>query len=94
MHTIDTSVPQFTTIFRGACIIVTSELISKILCIPKVDYSDYPSHEHLSSISRDKLASLFCEKAMLWVSSLNLSTTEFAKGPKILNMVMTFILTP
>ena len=31
---------------------------------------------------------------MLWGGSLNFSTTEFAKGPEILNMVMTFVLTP
>ena len=55
---------------------------------------DYPSHPHLSSIFRDELTSLFCEKAMLWVGTLNLSITEFAKGPRILNMVMTFVLTP
>ena len=31
---------------------------------------------------------------MLWGGTLNFSTTEFAKGPRILNMVMTFVLTP
>ena len=94
MHAIDTSVPRFTKVFCGTCIIVTQELISKILRIPRADHSDYPSHKHLSSISRDELASLFCEKAMLWGNSLNFSTTEFTKVPRILNMVMTFILTP
>ena len=94
MHTIDTSVPQFTTIFCGTRIVVTSELIFEVLCVPRVDHLDFPSHKCLSSISRDQLASLFCEKAMLWGGTLNFSTTEFAKGPRILNMVMTFVLTP
>ena len=40
------------------------------------------------------MASLFYEKAMVWGETLNFSTTEFAKGPRILNMVMTFVLTP
>jgi len=31
---------------------------------------------------------------MLWGGSLNFSTTKFAKDPRILNMVMTFVLTP
>ena len=31
---------------------------------------------------------------MLWVVTLNFSTIEFAKGPQILNMVMTIVLTP
>ena len=94
MHTIDTFVPQFTIIFCGTRIVVTSELISEVLCVLKVDHPDYTNHERLSSISRDELASLFCEKAMLWGGTLNFSTIEFAKGPRILNMVMTFVLTP
>ena len=38
--------------------------------------------------------SLFYEKAMVWGETLNFSTTKFAKSPQILNMVMTFVLTP
>ena len=94
MHTIDTSVPQFTTVFYGIHIIVTLDFISEVLCVPRVDRPNYPSHPCLSSIFRDKLASLFCEKVMLWGGTLNFSTTKFTKGPRFLNMVMTFALTP
>ena len=62
--------------------------------VPRVAHPDYPSHPHLRNIPRDELASLFCEKAMVWGDTLNFSTIEFAKGPRILNMVMTFVLTP
>ena len=31
---------------------------------------------------------------MVWGETLNFSTNEFSKGPRILNMVMTFVLTP
>ena len=31
---------------------------------------------------------------MLWGGALNFSTTEFVKGQQILNVVMTFVLTP
>ena len=31
MHAIDTFVPRFTTVFRGTRIVVTPELISKVL---------------------------------------------------------------
>ena len=31
---------------------------------------------------------------MLWGGTLNFSTIKFTKGPRILNMVMTFVLTP
>ena len=65
MHTIDTFVPRFTTVFPGTSIVVTLKLIFEVLRVPKVDHPDYPSHRCLSSISRDELASLFCEKAML-----------------------------
>ena len=57
--------------------------------VPKVDYPNYPSHEYLSSISRDELAWLFCEKTILYGGTPNFSTTE-----QILNMVMTFVHTP
>ena len=93
MHAINTSVPRFITVFRGTRIIVTAKLISEVLHVPRVDRLDYPSHLWFSSISRDELASLFCEKAMLWEGNLNFSTIEFAKGRRILNMVMTFVLT-
>ena len=36
----------------------------------------------------------FYEQAMSWGDLLNFTTTDFAKGPQILNMVMTFVLTP
>ena len=95
MHAIDTSVSRFTTVFRGTHIVVTPNLISKVLlCVPRADHLDYPNHHRLSSISKDELASLFYEKAMLWGGTLNFSTFEFVKGPRILNMVMTFVLTP
>ena len=94
MHAIDTSVPWFTTVFRGIRIVVTLNFVFKILHVPRVDRPDYPSHPRLTSISRDELVSLFCEKAMLWGGTLNFSTTEFIKGLWFLNMVMTFVLTP
>ena len=88
------SIPLYLGVLWGTRIVVTPELISKVLCIPRVDHPDYPSHKRLSSISKDELASLFCEDFMLWGGTLNFSTIEFAKGPQILNMVMTFVLSP
>ena len=94
MYAIDTSMPRFTTVFRGSHIVVTLDFVFKVLHVPRVDHPDYPSHPRLTSISRDELASLFCEKAMLWGGTLNLSTNKFTKGPRFLNMVMIFVLTP
>ena len=81
-------------VFRGTHILVTLEFIFEVLNVLRVVCLDYPSHTHLRSISRDEMTSLFCVKAMVWGETLNFSTTVFAKGPRILNMVMIFVLTP
>ena len=94
MHAIKSFVPRFITVSQGTHIIVTPEFIFEVLHVPRVDCPDYPSHRHLGFVSRDEMASLFCERAMMWGDTLNFSTTEFAKGPQILNMMMTFVLTP
>ena len=94
MHVVNTSVPWFTTVFRCTRIVVTLDFISEILHVPRVDRLDYPSHPYLTSIFKDKLASLFCGNVMLWGGTHNFFTTEFTKGPRFLNMVMTFVLTP
>ena len=59
MHAIDTCVSRFTTVFYGTRIIVTPDLVSKVLHVPRVDCSDYPSHPHLISISSHELASIY-----------------------------------
>ena len=94
MHAINNPVPRFTMVFWGKRIVVTPELIFEVLCVPRVDCPDYPSHHRFSSISRDEFALLICEEAMLWGGTLNFYTTKFAKGPRILNIVMTFVHTP
>ena len=94
MHAIDTSVPQFATTFRGTRIVVTPDLISEVLHIPKVAYPDYPSCERLRTVSRDELISHFCETPSIWGGKLNTPYSGFAKGLRFLNIVMTFTLTP
>ena len=94
IHAIDTFIPQFTTVFQGTHIVVTSEFIFKVLHVLRVAHLDYPSAPRLCSISLDELASHFCGQPMLWDDTLNFTTHNFAKGPRILNMVMTFVLTP
>ena len=94
IHAINTYVPQFTTVFKGTHIIVTSDLISKVLHVPRVVRPNYHSHPCLCSISQDELATRFCEMAIVWGGLQNFTTHDFAKGPRILNMVMTFFLTP
>ena len=94
MHAIDTSVPQFTTTFRGPCIVVTPDLISKVLHVPRVAHPDYPNCKRLRTVFRDEFISYFCEKPSLWDGFLKTPCSGFAKGLRFLNMVMTFTLTP
>ena len=45
-------------------------------------------------MSRDVLISHFCETPSIWGGKLNTPWSGFAKGPRFLNMVTTFTLTP
>ena len=47
---------------RGTRIVVTPDLASKILDIPRVTHPDYPTHQRLRIVSKDELISHFCEK--------------------------------
>ena len=94
IHDIDIVVPQFVTTFRGTRIVVTLNLISEVLCIPSVAHPDCPGCESLQTMSRDDLLSHFFEKPSLWGGALNTPCSSFAKGPRFLDMVMKFDLTP
>ena len=45
-------------------------------------------------MSKDKLLSHFCETPSVWGEHQNAPCSSFVKGPRFLNMVMTFVLTP
>ena len=92
MHRFDYSVPQFITCIRGTCIVVTLDLISEVLHVPRVEFADYPSCEHLRSVSKDELSSHFCETPSSWGDRQNTPCSGFAKGLRFLNMVVTFVL--
>ena len=66
MHGIDTSVPQFTMVLQGTCIVVTSDLVSEILHIPWVAHLDYPGYQCLRIVSKDELLFHFCETPSIW----------------------------
>ena len=61
MHGFDTSVPHFVTCVRGTHIVVTSDIVSEVLHVPRVAHPDYPSYDRLRTVSKDELSSLFCE---------------------------------
>ena len=92
MHGIDHSVPLFFTRVRGTCIPVTPQLVTDVLRVPRIEFLDYPCCEHLRTMSRDELMSSFCERPTTQGEHLFTPCRPFAKGPRFMNMVMTFVL--
>lgn len=74
--------------------VVTSSIVSEVLHVSRVAHPNYPGSERLRTMSKDKLLSLFCETPSSWGDRQNTSCSAFAKCPRILNMVMTFVLHP
>ena len=66
MHGIDTSIPHFFSRVRGTHIVVTLEIVSKLLHVPRVAYPDNPRCERLRTVSKDELSSLFYETPFSW----------------------------
>ena len=92
MHGFNNSMPRFLNSVRGIHIVVTSEFISNVLHIPRVSHPNYPSYPRLKTVS--KLMSLFCKTPSSWGDRQNTPCSGFTKGPRFLNMVMTFVLYP
>ena len=66
MHGFDILVPHFVTRVRGTCIIITLDIVSEVLHVPKVAHHDYPSYNHLRTVSKDELSSLFRKTPSSW----------------------------
>ena len=66
MHGIDRSVPFFFTRIQGRHIPITLQLVANVLQVPRIEFPDYPSCEHLRTISRDELMSAFYEHPFVW----------------------------
>ena len=94
MHGIDHSVPHFVTRVRGISIPVTSQLVTDVLRVPRIEFPDYLSCERLRTVSKDELMSTFCERPLKWGERQFTYISGFAKGSRFLNMVMTFVLYP
>ena len=94
MHGIDRSVPLFFTCVWGTCIPITPQLVADALQVPRIEFPDYPSCERLRTVSKDELMSAFCERSSTWGERLFTPCRPFAKGPRFMNMVMTFVLHP
>ena len=94
MHGIDSSVPLFYTRIWGTCIVVTSELVSDLLCVLRIEHPDYLGCEHLRTVSKDEMISAFYKGPSNWGDRQFTLCKAFAKDPRFINMVMTFVLHP
>ena len=94
MHGIDRSVPFFFTRVRDTRIPVTPQLVADVLHVPRIKFHNYPGCECLRTVSRDELMSAFCEHLTTWGERLFTPSRPFAKSPRFMNMVMTFVLHP
>ena len=75
-------------------IVVTLEIVFDVFRMPRVEFSDYPGCEHLRTVSKDETISTFCERPADWGDRQFTPCLTFAKGPRFMNMVMTFVLHP
>ena len=66
MHGIDHSVPLFFTRVRGTRIIVTSQLVTDVLRVLRIEFPDYPSCERLRTVSKEELMAAFYERPFDW----------------------------
>ena len=94
MDEIDRSVPLFFSCVRGTRINVTPQLVMDVLRVPRIEFPNYPDYEHLRTVSRDELMFAFCECLSIWGEHLFTPYRPFAKGPRFMNVVMTFVLHP
>ena len=94
MHGIDRSIPFFFTRIWGTCIPITPQLVADVLRVPRIEFPDYPSCECLRTVSKDKLMAAFYKHPFDWGDRQFTPCRPFAKGPRFINMVMTFVLHP
>ena len=79
MHGIDHYVPHFVTWVRGIFIPVTPHLVVDVLSVLRIEFLDYPSCEHLRTMSKDELMSVFCERPSDWGKHQFTYCSAFAK---------------
>ena len=109
MHGIDCLVPLFFTRVRGMRIPVTPQLVADVLRVLRIEFPNYPSCEHLRMVSKDafcercerlrivskdELMAAFYERPSDWNGRQFTPCRPFVKGPRFINMVMTFVLHP
>ena len=75
-------------------IVVTSQIVTDVLHIPKVEFPNYLGCDSLRTVSKDEMISSFYKHPTDWGDRQFTPCSTFAKGPRFMNMVMTFFLHP
>ena len=65
-----------------------------MLRVPRIEFLDYPNCECLQTVSKAELMVTFCKRPSNWGDCYFTPCRPFAKGPRCINMVMTFVLYP
>ena len=65
-----------------------------MLHVLRVEHLDYPSCERLRIVSKDEMIFAFCERSVDWGDPQFIPCKTFAKGPRFMNMMITFVLHP
>ena len=65
-----------------------------MLQVPRIEFPNYSSCECLWTVSKDELMATFCERLSDLGERQFTPCRSFAKGPRFINMVMTFVLHP
>ena len=73
---------------------VTSDIVSDVLRVLRVEHPEYPSCDHLRTVSKDELMFAFCEHPSDWGEHQFAPCPTFRKGHRFMNIVMTFVLHP
>ena len=94
MHGFDSLIPHFIICIRGTRIVVTPQIIADVLRVPRVKFPDYLRCDRLRTVSKDEMISSFYERLADWGDRQFTPCLTFAKGPRFMNMVMTFVLHP
>ena len=63
-----------------------------VLHVSRVEHPDYFGCERLRTVSKDEMISAFCERLIDWGDLQFTPCKAFGKGPRFMNMVMTFVL--
>ena len=46
---------------------VALDIVSDVLCVPRVEHPDYPGYDRLKTVSKNELIFAFCEHPSDWV---------------------------